>query len=67
MEGLQEELQLSRRSAEQLRQDKEAAEAALQAAREEAESLRTDLGHTNFRLGDMQEMLHRLQVPISAL
>ena len=62
VEGLQEELQLSRRSAEQLRRDREAAEAALQASREEAESLRTDLGRTNFRLGDMQEMLHRLQV-----
>ena len=61
-EGIQEELQLSRSTAEQLRRDREAAEAALSDGREEAESLRTDLGRTNFRLGDMQEMLHRLQV-----
>ena len=61
-EGTQEELQLSRSSAEPLRRDGEAAAAALQAAREEAESLRTDLGRTNFRLGDMQETLLRLQV-----
>ena len=61
-EEIQEELQLSRSTAEQLRRDREAAEAALSDGREEAESLRTDLGRTNFRLGDMQEMLHRLQV-----
>ena len=62
VDGLQEQLQLGRSAAEHLRRDKEAAEAALQEAREEVESLRTDLGRTNFRLGDMQEALHRLQV-----
>ncbi len=64
VDGLHEELQLGRSSAEQLRRDSEAAEAALLEARDEAESLRTDLGRTNFRLGDMQETLHRLQVEL---
>ncbi len=64
VEGLQEELQLGRSSAEQLRRDREAVEAALREAHDEAESLRTDLGRTNFSLGDMQETLHRLQVEL---
>ena len=66
-EGLQEELQLSRSSAEELRRDKETAEVALHEAREEVESLRTDVGRSNFRLGDMQETMHRLQVLHHAL
>ena len=60
--GLQEELQLSRSTAEELLRDRDSAEATLHECQEEAESLRTDVGRSNFRMGDLQEVVDRLQV-----
>jgi len=60
--GLQEELQLSRSTAEELLRDRDSTEAAVHESQEEAESLRTDVGRSNFRLGDLQEVVDRLQV-----
>ena len=41
--------------------------AALREAQEEAEALRTDVGRSNFRFGDLQETVERLQASPTVL
>lgn len=41
--------------------------AVLREAREEAEALRTDVGRSNFWLGDLQETVERLQASPTVL
>jgi hypothetical protein len=52
---------------EQLQQEKSDGDAALRKAQEEAEALRTDVGRSNFRLGDLQETVERLQASPAVL
>ena len=62
VDRLDEELQLSRRSATERQQEKEDLRAALRESQAEAEALRADVGRSKFRLGDLQQAVTQLQV-----
>ena len=62
VEGLNEEVQLSRRAAAERRQENGDLRAALRQSQAEAEALRADAGRSKFRLGDLQQTVTQLQV-----